>query len=107
MPASDLQSQLNDMLDDSASNNSSTLQSLRTTPPPLRPSPPPLVRAPQARGPNPNMTDGNASLQQMLTMPDEEDEDGVQGMLSQQSDFDPQQLAEMSNQLQVSGTTLK
>ena len=93
------------MLDDSASDNSSTLQSLGTSPAPLRPSPPPLVPTPQVRGPKPDNAAGNAGLQQMVAMSNEEDENDVQGlqMLSQQSGSNSQQMTDMSNQLQVSG----
>ena len=42
MPASDLQSQLNDMLDDSASDTSSIPQNILALSPPLRTAPTPL-----------------------------------------------------------------
>ena len=103
LPASDLQSQLNDMLDDSASDGSSTLQGRGGMPTPLRPTPNLFTPALQARGGSPNPAAQNAGLQQMLAGSNDEEENdmGDMQMLGQQSGFDQQQITDMSSQLQV------
>lgn len=100
-PANDLQSQLDDMLDDSASDNSSSVQMRGGANPPLPPAAPTTGDRPQDRGLNPNLGAKKPELQQMLSILEDEAEVDMQdlGVLGQQSN---QQSSEMSNQLQVS-----
>lgn len=99
-PANDLQSQLNDMPDDSASDNSSTLQTLGAPMPPMGPAQRPLGGIPQDRGLTPNLVARTAGLPEMRANSDDETEVSMQDvpLLGQ----DQQQVAGMSLQLQVS-----
>ncbi len=110
MPASDLQSQLNDMLDDSASDNSTTLQNPGGPKPMLRPAPALFTAAPPGRVPGPNMAMGGLRMQQQIMgMPGDDDGDDMQSMQLQMQDqgqggslAQQQQLLELEGQLQVS-----
>ena len=89
------------MLDDSASDNSSTPQTREVPNPSLSPAPTPVADRTQDRGPNPDVGPKNANLQQMLSTSDEEDIN-VQDMQMVGQESNQQQTLEMSNQLQVS-----
>ena len=95
MPASDLQSQLNDMLDDSASDTSSIPQNILALSPPLRAAPAPFASpGPQAGVPGPK-----------LAMPGGNND--FEGMQMRAQGLDPmqqQQMSELQGQLQVSCT---
>ena len=103
MPASDLQSQLNDMLDDSASDTSSmrqTLGGLNSLQ--LAPTPAPLAAGFQAGVPGPQ---GNVGMQQNRAMSGD-DGGGLEGMQMQAEWqrlelMQQQQMSEMQDQLQV------
>ena len=102
MPASDLQSQLNDMLDDSASDTSSMQQTLGGLSSFQRPTSPPLAAGVQAGVLGP---EGNVRMQQVVAMSG--DDSGLKGMQMQAEwqRMDPvqqQQMTEMQDQLQVS-----
>ena len=108
LPASDLQSQLNDMLDDSASDNSSSLQSLGIPNASLPANPTPLglggAQGGTAQGTAQGRAAGRAGLQHLLAMRNEEDENDTDGLqlMGQQVGFDQQQMEEMTAELQVS-----
>lgn len=103
-PPNDLQSQLNDMLDDSASDNSTTLQTLATPLSSLGPAPPALKAIPQDRGPTLNSAARIAETQPVRLTSNDEAEINMRDLpLLEQ---DQQQMAEMSNQLQVSVVTM-
>lgn len=100
-PANDLQSQLNDMLDDSASDNSSILQTREGPGSPLPPAPPTLGDRLQDRTPKPNLGLKNAKLQQTLSMSDDAEMD-TQGMQIPGQESKQRQTSEVSGQLKVS-----
>ena len=87
------------MLDDSASDNSSTPPTREEPIPSLPTAPFPVGGRPQDRGPTPNLGPKNANLQQMLSI-SEEAEINVQQMqiVGEESN---QQTSEVSIQLQV------
>lgn len=102
MPASDLQSQLNDMLDDSASDTSSMQQTLGGLSSLQPPTSPPLAAGFQAGVPGPQ---GTAPMQQGVAMAG--DDGGLEGMQMQAEWqrlelMQQQQMSEMQDQLQVS-----
>ena len=102
MPASDLQSQLNDMLDDSASDTSSMQQTLGGLSSLQPPTSPPLAPGFQAGVPGPQ---GNVRMQQGVAMSGDDD-NGLKGMQMQAEWqrlelMQQQQMSEMQNQLQV------
>ena len=93
------------MLDDSASDNSSTLQTPGMPNPSLPPASPSVGDRPQDRGPKPNLGPENAKLQQMLSISDEAEID-MQDMQMVGLESKQQQTSEVSNQLQVSVTIM-
>ena len=88
------------MLDDSASDNSSTLQTPGMPNPLLPPAPPPVGDRPQDRGSIPNLGPKNANLQQMLSISDGAEVD-MQDMQMVGQESKQQQTSEVANQLQV------
>ena len=106
MPASDLQSQLNDMLDDSASDTSSIPQNTLALSPPLRTSPTPFASpGPQAGVPGPKLTMSDAHMQQNMAMPGgNNDFEGMQMKPQGPHPMQQQQMSELQGQLQVSCT---
>lgn len=97
MPASDLQSQLNDMLDDSASDNSSSVQLPQGANPLLHTASTPFMQ--------PNPAFGGAQPQRMMAL---SGEDSLRGDVQMQADGagqdsmqQQQQIAELQDQLQV------
>lgn len=103
-PANDLQSQLDDMLDDSASDNSSSVQMRGGPNSPLPPAAPAVGDRSKDRGLNPNLGARQPELQQMLSMLEDEAEIDLQDMAMLGPEAN-QQSSEMSNQLQVIFTT--
>lgn len=89
------------MLDDSASDNSSSVQMRGGANSPLAPAALTTGDKPQDRGLNPNLGAKKPELQQMLSILEDEAEVDMQNMevLGQELN---QQPSEMSNQLQVS-----
>ena len=106
MPASDLQAQLNDMLDDSASDTSSIPQNSLALSPPLRTAPTPFASpGPQAGVPGPKLAMGDARMQQMVAMPGgNDDSEGMQSKAQGIGPMQQQQISELQGQLQVSCT---
>jgi len=106
MPASDLQSQLNDMLDDSASDTSSIPQNILALSPPLRTAPTPFASpGPQAGVPGPKLAMSDARMQQMVAMPGANDDfEGMQMKAQGVDSMQQQQISELQGQLQVSCT---
>ncbi len=106
MPASDLQSQLNDMLDDSASDTSSIPQNTLALNPPLRTAHTPFTSyGPQSGVPGPKLAIGDARTQQTMAMLGGNDD--FEGMQMKTQGLDPmqqQQMSELQGQLQVSCT---
>ena len=100
-PANELQSQLNDMLDDSASDNSSTLQTREGPSSPLPPAPPTLGDGLQNRASNLNLGPKNAKLQQMLSISASSEMDTHDMQMVGQESIQ-QQTSQVSDQLQVS-----
>ncbi len=106
MPASDLQSQLNDMLDDSASDTSSIPQNTLALSPPLRTAPTPFASpGPQAGVPGPKLAMSDARMQQMVAMTGGNNDSEGEQMKTQGLDpMQQQQMSELQGQLQVSCT---
>ena len=103
MPASDLQSQLNDMLDDSASDTSSIPQNTLALSPPLRKAPAPFASpGPQAGVPGPKVAMSDARMQPKMAMLGGNND--FEGMQMKPQGLDPmhqQQMSELQGQLQV------
>ncbi len=106
MPASDLQSQLNDMLDDSASDTSSIPQNTLALNSPLRAAPTPIASpGPPAGVPGPKLAMSDARMQQMVAMPGSNgDFEGIQMKAQGIDPMQQQQMSELQGQLQVSCT---
>lgn len=88
------------MLDDSASNNSSTLPTREEPITSLPTAPPSVGDRPQDRGPIPNLGPRNTNLQQMLSISEEAEID-VQEMHLVGEEANQQQTSEVFIQLQV------
>ena len=106
MPASDLQSQLNDMFDDSASDTSSIPRNTLALSPPLRAAQTPFASpGPQPGVPGPKLAMSDARLQQTMAMPaGNEDFEGMQMKAQGLDPMQQQQVFELQGQLQVSCT---